>query len=117
MLAEIFSDWGIPTPQAIVSIRRALPGIPLIASGGIRHGLDAAKALALGADIVGQAGPVLNAALTSTQAVVDHFKVMAEALRLARFCSSGVIFPAGRIHAPEEQADAWGLSRKPQEWR
>ncbi len=91
-LARLFADWCIPTPEAILSIRDALPEIPLIASGGIRHGVDAAKALALGADLVGQAGTLLPAATTSTEAVIDHFMGMADALRLARFCSTKVTY-------------------------
>ena len=91
-LANLFADWGIPTPEAILTVREALPDIPLIASGGIRHGLDAAKALALGADLVGQAGALLPAATTSTEAVIDQLKETADALRLARFCSTKVSY-------------------------
>ena len=90
-LGELFANWGISTPRAIMAIRSEYPDLPLIASGGIRHGIDVAKALARGADLVGRAGPVLKAALQSTQAVVDHFDNMASALRLAIFCSGRVI--------------------------
>ncbi|MCH1599071.1 MAG: type 2 isopentenyl-diphosphate Delta-isomerase, partial [Pseudomonadales bacterium] len=79
-LGEIFKDWGIATPVAVQSIRARLPNIPLIASGGIRHGLDAAKAIKLGANVVAQAGPVLHAATESTQAVLEHFNFMESAL-------------------------------------
>ena len=86
-LGEIFKDWGIATPVAVQSIRARLPNIPLIASGGIRHGLDAAKAIKLGANVVAQAGPVLHAATESTQAVLEHFNFMESALRIGLSCS------------------------------
>ncbi|MCR2802578.1 type 2 isopentenyl-diphosphate Delta-isomerase [Paenibacillus soyae] len=51
--AEAFADWGIPTADSIVDIRDRLPGVSLIASGGLRSGVDAAKAIALGAGLAG----------------------------------------------------------------
>jgi isopentenyl-diphosphate Delta-isomerase len=86
-MGEIFRDWGIPTARSLVDIAGALPHHPLIASGGIRHGLDAAKAIRLGATLVGQAGALLKAATEGTDAVVRHVETFAQALRIACFAT------------------------------
>ncbi|MCY4125360.1 MAG: alpha-hydroxy-acid oxidizing protein, partial [Pseudomonas sp.] len=82
-----FSGWGIPTAQSLLAVRRAVPTVGLIASGGVRDGVDAAKAIRLGADLVGQAAGVLTSAMTSTEAVVSHFDVIIRQLRIACFCT------------------------------
>lgn len=85
--AADFADWGIPTARAIAEVRAACPDTTLIGSGGVRDGVDAAKAIALGADLVGQAAGVLEAATRSSEAVVDHFLLLERQLRTACFCT------------------------------
>ncbi|WP_028694292.1 type 2 isopentenyl-diphosphate Delta-isomerase [Pseudomonas cremoricolorata] len=87
-VAMAFADWGMPTAQCLLSVRRALPGTALIASGGIADGVQAAKAIRLGAQLVGQAASVLPAALQSTEAVLAHFDVLLRQLRIACFCTA-----------------------------
>ena len=88
---EPFLDWGLPTVDAIRAVRTACPNGRLIASGGVRHGLDAAKALWLGTALVSMAGPVLRALTTdgvqtpdphSAFRAMERFKAQ---LRLAMF--------------------------------
>ena len=76
------ADWGVPTAQALVDVRSALPDTPLVASGGIRTGMDAAKAIALGADVVAVARPLLAPAIQSAQAVRDWLARFIEELRI-----------------------------------
>ena len=76
------AEWGIPTTQAIREVGQALPGVPLVASGGIRSGMDAAKALAMGADMVALARPLLAPALESAGAVIDFLHGLIEEIRI-----------------------------------
>ncbi len=95
-VALAFADWGIPTTQALVQVRQALPDTQLIASGGIRNGVDAAKAIRLGADLVGQAAAVLHSATQSPEAVIAHFEVLIRQLRIACFCTGSADLTALR---------------------
>ncbi len=105
-VAQAFADWGIPTAQALLAVREACPNTPLIASGGIRDGVEAAKAIRLGADLVGQAAGVLQAAMHSSEAVVSHFEVLIEQLRIACFCTGSTDLAALR-QARLLQLSAW----------
>src|SRR5690625_4503619 len=69
--AEAFNNWGIPTKDCIVSVRSKLPTVPIIASGGMKTGVDAAKAITIGANVVGYARTLLKAATNSVESVID----------------------------------------------
>jgi isopentenyl-diphosphate delta-isomerase len=82
-LGERFRDWGVPTAVAVVGA--AGSGLPVIATGGVRSGLDAAKALALGARVVGVGRPLMQAALKGEAAVMDWITAFELELRTAIF--------------------------------
>jgi isopentenyl-diphosphate delta-isomerase len=76
-------DWGIPTPVSVVAARKS--GLPVIATGGIRTGLDAAKAIALGATLAGVARPLLLAARDGEEGVQAWIDGFLEELRTVMF--------------------------------
>ncbi|MBN2102005.1 MAG: type 2 isopentenyl-diphosphate Delta-isomerase [Candidatus Aenigmarchaeota archaeon] len=82
--SDTFNEWGIPTAQALTEVRQEVK-LPLIASGGIRSGIDAAKALVMGANLVGFALPVLKPATEGFEEVVAYFERIAKELRTAMF--------------------------------
>ncbi len=85
-IAEDFATWGIPTVDSILACRRAAPDTLIVGSGGIRTGIDAAKAIALGADMVGMGRPLLRPATVSGSAVEERVRRFLEELRIAMFC-------------------------------
>jgi isopentenyl-diphosphate delta-isomerase len=82
-----FAAWGIPTDEALVQVRRAVPDLPLVASGGIRTGLDMAKCIALGADVAALGQPLLASALESADKVVEFLTGIMHEIRIAMLCA------------------------------
>ncbi|GCL51278.1 isopentenyl-dephosphate delta-isomerase [Microcystis aeruginosa NIES-3804] len=86
-LGQVFADWGLPTAECITAIRSVNSTIPLIASGGLKNGLDLAKSMALGADLAGLARPFLVAAIESEAAVDELVKFLIAELEIVLFCT------------------------------
>ncbi|REJ75194.1 MAG: type 2 isopentenyl-diphosphate Delta-isomerase [Acidobacteria bacterium] len=92
-LGELFGSWGIPTPESILQLRD-LPGVEVIGSGGLRHGLDVAKALALGARLGAMAYRFVAPARAGTEAVVAKIEQTGGELRIAMLCTGSRDLPA-----------------------
>jgi isopentenyl-diphosphate delta-isomerase len=86
-LGTTFADWGLPTAECLINIRAISPDIPLIASGGLRNGLDIAKAIALGADLAGMAMPFLKAAHESEAAIHQLVDLLLAEMTTTLFCT------------------------------
>ncbi len=84
-IAAAFAGWGIATAECLRAARRAAPEGTIFASGGIRSGLDAAKVVALGADLAGIASPFLRAAAMGQAAAHELAREVIEVLRIAMF--------------------------------
>ncbi len=93
-VAEAFMDWGISTVDSIRNVRESAPELMVIASGGLRSGVDGAKCLTLGATLFGMAGPFLHAAVQSEQAVLDEVNVMLRQLRVVMLSTGAANLPA-----------------------
>lgn len=111
-IGETFFDWGIPTPVALESTDSTLP---LIASGGVRTGLDVARAIAMGASCVGAANLVLSEAMDSAEAVKRKLIIIREELKAAMMLtgSSNIKELSQRRYVLLGQTEQWirGMNR------
>jgi isopentenyl-diphosphate delta-isomerase len=86
-LAATFVDWGMPTAESILAVKKALPEMTIFASGGLRDGLDIAKCLALGATMAGMAGLFLKAAAVSTENTLETMKLTRRQIQVSMFAA------------------------------
>ena len=87
-IAASFRDWGIPTAHSIRYCRSVSADLPVFASGGIKNGIEVAKCIALGANLVGLAGEFLKVAVQGgVQATVELADVITEELKISMFCA------------------------------
>ena len=107
-VAHSFAGWGIPTVYSLIDARREAGNIPVFASGGLRTGIDIAKAIRLGASLCGVAAPALGPADEDSETVMKHLKSLIEELRIAAFCTgSGSIKDLAK--APMRRVNDWSV--------
>lgn len=106
---ELFAQWGTSTPESILICRKELPTLTLIGSGGIRNGLEVAKALALGADAAAIALPILKAAEQSEEAAVQAIEQILNELKTT-------LFITGLTSIAELKTHGRSLLRKTHSW-
>lgn len=87
-LAAAFSDWGIPTAIAIQNAKGVVPNLPVIASGGLRNGVDIAKCIALGASIGAMAGPFLKTATQSIDETIKLINLIKDEIAICMFATA-----------------------------
>ena len=110
-VAATFREWGIPTAESVVACRRGFPDGLLIASGGLRSGLDAAKCIALGADAAALAAPFLRAAVEGEGATADELRRVLTELRIAMMCVGAATI--GELRTTPHLARADGAAAPP----
>jgi isopentenyl-diphosphate delta-isomerase len=86
-LAATFVGWGIPTAESILNVKKAVPDMTVLASGGIKDGLDIAKCIALGATLGGMAGQFLKAAADSAERTIEMIKLTKRQIEVTMFAA------------------------------
>ena len=86
MIADSFHDWGIPTAESILDVRRGAPGVIVFASGGLRNGVDIAKSIALGSSLGGIARNFLKTTHNSLEETCNLIQVMEREIKICMFC-------------------------------
>ncbi|MGA9398904.1 MAG: type 2 isopentenyl-diphosphate Delta-isomerase [Anaerolineaceae bacterium] len=86
-IVSVFRGWGIPTAQSIWMVKQQIPRLTILASGGLRDGIDIAKCIALGATAGGIAGPFLKAATQSLDKAIQAVDEVKQQLKIAMFAA------------------------------
>lgn len=86
-LAATFVGWGIPTAESILNVKKVSPNMTIVASGGIKDGLDIAKCVALGATLGGMAGQFLKAAAVSTEKAIEMIQLTKKQIEVTMFAA------------------------------
>jgi isopentenyl-diphosphate Delta-isomerase len=84
-LGELFWDWGIPTAVSLIEVKKVLKKTPIVASGGLRNGLEVAKCIALGADMCAMAYPFLVSAAKSIDSLFSYMDMILAELKSTMF--------------------------------
>ena len=107
-VAHSFAGWGIPTAHSLIEVRREAGSLPVFASGGLRSGIDVAKAIRLGATLCGVAEPALGAADENVEKIIKHMQCFIEELKVAAFCAgAGNLTQLARV--PLRRVDDWSM--------
>lgn len=97
---EVFRSFGVPTVESLRACAQVAPGLTLVASGGLRTGLDGAKAMALGAHAFAMSRPLLEATRSQVDdpvaGVVSAIEALIRELRIAMFCTASANLAALR---------------------
>lgn len=107
-LGEVFWDWGIPTSVCTAEVSGTVD-VPIISSGGIRTGIDAAKSIALGAELVGIGLPLFRASVQGKEKVINWLREFIQELKVAMFLS-------GSKNIDELQNAELKISNQTREW-
>jgi isopentenyl-diphosphate Delta-isomerase len=102
-LAEDFSNWGIPTTEVIQNALQVAPTLPIIASGGLRSGIDIAKCIALGASLGGMASPFLKSAARSVDETINMINLIKLEINICMFATGSKTIDQLRQHKLEKK--------------